>query len=73
MEMETNQYDGFPISGLSNNYSDLVYLFWKSGRWNSDGHPVFDDIPEEGLPVKKIFVDKATGRLIIHYETGEEE
>ncbi len=71
--METNQHDRFPISGSEN--LDLVYLFWKNGRWDStdQSHPIFEDLPEEGLPVKKIFVDKATGRLIIKYETGEEE
>jgi len=75
MEMETNKHNRFPISGFArfNTNIDLVYLFWKNGRWKPPKTPEFDNIPEEGLPVKKIFVDKATGRLIIKYETGVEE
>ncbi len=72
MELETNKHDRFPISGSEN--LDLVYLFWKGGKWKQDkSHPVFEDLPEEGLPVKKIFVDKTTGRLEIRFDPGEEE
>ena len=50
-------------------------LSWGSSRWKPGDHPnsVFDDIPEDGLPIKTIYVDQATGKLVIKYDDGEEE
>lgn len=73
--METAITGRFPFSGFQQYDNDRIYLFWGSKRWKSDDYPdsIFDDIPEDGLPIRKIYVDETTGKLVIQYEDEEEE
>jgi len=52
----------------------MFYLSWGGGRWKSNEYPdsIFEDIPEGGLPIKKIYVDEE-GKLAVQYEDGEDE
>jgi hypothetical protein len=45
-------------------------LFWRNGPWKQP--PIFET-PEDGVPIKTIYVDKETGKLVIIYDDEKDD